>query len=130
MNLASLPHSFLLNFIYLYFFYSQKKCGMIHIFIKMNIFPQKKKLFTFYELRNFSSYSHFREKKNIIKKYIQGENSLVGNFTAISHQWWEMVGNFPPLVGNGGKFPTTGGKWWKILYMIENGWKLLENGEN
>jgi len=36
-----------------------------------------------------------------------------------------MVGNFPPLVGNGGKwwemvgnggkFPTTGGKWWEIF---------------
>jgi hypothetical protein len=52
---------FLINFIYIHFLYLQKKCGMIHIFIKMNIFPQKKKLLTFYELGNVSFYSHFRE---------------------------------------------------------------------
>jgi len=32
---------------------------------------------------------------------MQGENSLVVNF--------------PPVVGNGGKFPTSGGKWWEII---------------
>jgi len=32
----------------------------------------------------------------------------VGNFPAISHHWWETV-------GNGGKFPTTGGKQWEMV---------------
>jgi len=52
----------------------------------------------------------------ILNAQLQGENSLVGNFTAISHQWWEMV-------GNGGKFPTSGGKWWEISH---HWWEIIK----